>query len=128
MRNMNKSELFSMVLRQALISVLLTSGVSFANQDCVIDRHGNTLCPPPRAQCVKDRYGDWHCSGPGGGAVLDRYSQPACGIGRCVTDSRGEVMCSSMPGGRAAINRYGDAVCSEGCLHANRYNCQALTK
>jgi hypothetical protein len=38
-----------------------------------------------------------------------------CGRGACVADIHGEVMCSTVPRGAATLDRYGKAVCSEGC-------------
>jgi len=99
-----------------------------AQAGCVLDRYGNTLCPPARSSCVKDAYGDWHCSSAGGFALLDRYGQPVCGIGRCVVDRRGERRCASVPDGQAALDRYGEAVCSPSCVAAEASRCRPLRK
>lgn len=95
---------------------------------CVVDRYGNTLCPPARAACVKDAHGDWHCGPPGGAALLDRHGKPVCGIGHCVVDIRGEQRCASVPDGQAALDRYGEAVCSASCVAAESSRCQPLRR
>lgn len=122
-------------MRLLVISAVLTGcaaslgiTLAFASSGCVVDRYGATLCPPPRSECVRDSYGDWFCAGPGGGAALDRYMQPACGVGLCIADARGELKCASVADGRAAVDRYGEAVCTQGCMRATRSLCRPLTQ
>lgn len=110
------------------VAGILVLNPASARPGCVVDRYGNTLCPPPRAECVQDPYGDWYCAGPGGGAVLDRYSKPVCGVGRCIADTRGDVKCSTVPDGHVALDRYAEAVCTKACAPAERSLCQPLRK
>src|ERR1700716_504946 len=84
-----------------------------ATPGCVNDRYGNVQCPPPGGTCVKDLAGEVRCSPPDGGILLDRYKVPVCGLGQCVTDIKGS----------AALDRYGDAVCTEGCVSAAAQAC-----
>jgi hypothetical protein len=95
---------------------------------CVATRQGETLCGPADSRCVVDRYGDWYCSGAGGDATLNRTGAPVCGIGRCVADIHGEVMCSTEPRGAAALDRYSKAVCTTDCAPARADLCRPLTK
>jgi|SRR5438477_9868198 len=90
---------------------------------CVNDRYGNVQCPPPGGSCVKDRYDDIRCSPADGGILLDRYEVPVCGPGQCVTDIKGEVHCSRVAKGSAALDRYGDAVCTDGCVGGAAQTC-----
>jgi hypothetical protein len=95
---------------------------------CVANRQGEVVCGPADSRCVVDRYGDWHCSGSGGDAVLNRVGNPVCGVGRCVADIHGEVMCSREARGGAALDRYSTAVCASGCAPARAELCKRLVK
>lgn len=109
--------------------LLLGLGLPFtAEARCITTRHGDTLCAPAESRCVNDRYGDPYCSGSGGDAVLDRYGTAVCGVGRCVVQNDGEVMCSAEPRGSAALDRYSKAVCTSGCEPAQASRCKPLTK
>ncbi len=99
-----------------------------AEARCITTRYGETLCAPAESRCVNDRYGDPHCSGSGGDAVLDRYGTAVCGVGRCVMERDGNVMCSTEPRGSAALDRYAKAVCTSGCEPAQASRCKPLTK
>jgi hypothetical protein len=111
------------------ISVLVLVGLSLAaHAKCFTTLNGETLCAPADSRCVKDRYSAWFCSAPGGDAELNRIGTPVCGVGRCVTDLHGEVMCSTEPRGSAAIDIHAKAVCTSGCAPALAENCQPLTK
>ena len=63
-----------------------------------------------------------------GDAVQDRYGAAVCGIGRCVMERDGAVMCSNEPRGSAALDRYAKAVCTGGCEPAQASRCKPLTK
>jgi hypothetical protein len=93
------------------------------NPNCLSDRYGSVQCPPAGGSCLKDRYGEIWCSPPDGGILFDRYEVAVCGPGQCVIDNRGEVFCSSVPRGSAALNRYGEAMCTEGCVGATARAC-----
>lgn len=113
-----------------VLSVLLLGlGLPLAAEtSCVNDRYGEMRCAPAESRCVSDRYGDPQCSGSGGDAVLDRYGAAVCGVGRCVTERDGTVMCSTQPRGSAALDRYSKAVCTGGCEPAQASRCKPLTK
>jgi hypothetical protein len=114
--------------RFVAVSAMTLLSLSFtANAKCFTTLHGETLCAPAGSHCVKDRYGAWFCSSPGGDAILNRVGNPVCGVGSCVVDIHGEVMCSTVPRGSAAIDMYAKAVCTSGCKPALAENCQALT-
>ena len=107
-----------------LLAILLGFGLSAAHaQGCVNDRYGNVQCPPPGGSCVKDLAGDVRCSPADGGITLDRYRVPVCGPGQCIADSKGEIFCSRVGKGAAALDRYGDAVCTDGCIKATAQAC-----
>jgi hypothetical protein len=89
-----------------------------ATPGCVNDRHGNVQCPPPGGSCLKDYLDEVRCSPADGGISLDRYRKAVCGPGQCVVDTKGEVFCSRASKGSAALGRYGEAVCTEGCVAA----------
>lgn len=93
---------------------------------CVANRQGGVVCGPADSRCIVDHYGDWHCSASGGDAVLNRAGNPVCGVGRCVADLHGEVMCSREPRGGAALDRYSTAVCVSGCGPARAELCTPL--
>ena len=99
-----------------------------ATPGCVSDRYGNVQCPPPGGTCVKDLVGEVKCSPPDGGILIDRYQVPVCGPGQCVTDIKGEVYCSNVAKGSAALDRYGEAVCTEGCTKAAAQACTTPSK
>ena len=123
---MSKSSIARVI---AVLAVLGAIGISSsvrsqsATPGCVNDRYGSVQCPPPGGTCVKDLAGEVRCSQPDGGIQLDRYKVPVCGPGQCATDIKGEVFCSRVPKGSAALDRYGDAVCTEGCVSASAQAC-----
>lgn len=109
--------------------LLLGLGLPLAAEArCITTRYGETLCAPAESRCVNDRYRDPYCSGSGGDAVLDRYGTAVCGVGRCVMERDGAVMCSTEPRGSAALDRYAKAVCTGGCEPAQASRCKPLTK
>lgn len=57
-----------------------------------------------------------------------RYGAAVCGVGRCVMERDGNVMCSTEPRGSAALDRYSQAVCTGGCEPAQASRCKPLTK
>ena len=96
--------------------------------ECVNDRFGNVQCPPPGGSCLKDYLGEVRCSPADGGISLDRYKKAVCGPGQCVVDLGGEVFCSRVPKGSAALSRYGEAVCTGGCVGASAEACITPSK
>ena len=53
----------------------------------------------------------------------DPYGELLCGPGGCVTDQRGNILCSSQPRGAAMVDPQGIAVCTGGCVPANVNAC-----
>ena len=49
-------------------------------------------------------------------ANLHLHHQNQDGLGQCVTNRSGKVMCSSKTGGWAAIDANGQAVCETSCV------------
>jgi hypothetical protein len=90
---------------------------------CVNDRYGNVQCPPSGGSCLKDYLDEVRCSPADGGILLDRYKKAVCGPGQCIVDQAGDVFCSRAPKGSAALGRYGEAVCTEGCVRASAQAC-----
>jgi hypothetical protein len=120
---MHKSSIATLVAVLAAVGAIGTARSQSVNPGCVNDRYGNVQCPPPGGSCIKDRGGDIQCSPADGGVLLDRYQVPVCGPGQCVTDIKGEVFCSRVAKGSAAVDRYGEAVCTEGCIKAAAQAC-----
>ena len=123
---MSRSSIAGVIAVLAVLGAIGTSSSArsqSATPGCVSDRYGNVQCPPPGGTCIKDLAGEVRCSPPDGGILLDRYKVPVCGPGQCVTDIKGDVFCSGVPKGSAALNRYGDAVCTEGCVSAAAQAC-----
>ena len=73
--------------------------------------------------CVKDRYGEPFCSQADGSVAADRTGEVVCGRGACVADINGEIHCSTAPRGAATLDRYGRAVCVEGCERGSKSLC-----
>jgi hypothetical protein len=117
------------VILLALCALLWPAvGAQAQGSGCVTDRAGKTICPAPDARCLQDRYDDWFCSAPGGDIARNRHGELVCGVGLCVIDSRGDVLCSKAARGPSAIDRTGVAVCSQGCEMAQAKRCTALTR
>ena len=109
-------------LLQALL-LAASLGAAPATAQCVTDRHGNVLCPPPDSRCLQNLHGDWWCAPSGGDVVLDRARQAVCGPGQCQTDLRGDVKCSSQPRGSSALDRYREVQCTGACVAASAAAC-----
>ena len=127
----SKSSIAGAIAVLAALGAIGTSSSARAQSvtpGCVNDRYGNVQCPPPGGTCVKDRFGEVRCSPPDGGILMDRYQVPVCGPGQCVTDTKGEVFCSRVPKGSATLDRYGDAACTDGCIHAAAQACITPSK
>lgn len=111
-------------LLQLCVVALLASAASGAAAQCVSDRYGNSVCPPPGGRCMPDRLGDVICSPPDGGIVTDRKGDLVCGTGACIIDLRGDVRCSTVARGSASLDRYNEAVCTSGCALASAALCR----
>jgi len=123
---MSRSSIARVIAVLAVLGAIGTSSSARSQSltpDCLNDRYGNVQCPPPGGTCIKDFYGEVRCSPQDGGILLDRYKVPVCGPGQCIIDIKGEVFCSRVPKGSAALDRYGDAVCTEGCVSAAAQSC-----
>ena len=123
MSNSSIERVIAVLAALAAIGTSSSARSQSVSPGCVNDRYGNVQCPPPGGTCIKDLAGEVRCSAADGGILLDRYKVPVCGPGQCVTDVKGEVFCSRVPKGSAALDRYGDAVCTEGCVGAAAQAC-----
>jgi hypothetical protein len=112
------------VARRLLIVLAFCAGSgALAQDDCAKDRYGNPVCPPPGGRCMADRYGEPYCSQADGSVAADRTGEVVCGRGACVADINGEIHCSTAPRGAATLDRYGRAVCVEGCERGSKSLC-----
>jgi hypothetical protein len=50
-----------------------------------------------------------------------------CGIGRCITDSFGNIYCSKISNGAAMIDTSGDAKCYYGCEKGTSNLCESAS-
>lgn len=91
----------------ALYLAVFAASVAYAHGGCVQNSVGQIICAPPA-----------------GSLQTDPIGQIVCGPGECVTDSMGQVKCSSQPGGGAMTNDRGKVVCVGGCILANTSYCQ----
>lgn len=128
MRHPILSAISLIALSAALLCSLAAETADQPGRGCVNDRYGNPQCPPPGGRCMADRNGNIHCSTPGGGIILDRYQTPVCGPGQCQANRTGDIVCSSTPRGSAAVDRYGEIVCTGGCVPAAADACVVPVK
>jgi hypothetical protein len=91
----------------ALYLAVFTTSAAYAHGGCVQDSVGQIICAPPA-----------------GSLQTDPIGRIVCGPGECVTDSMGQVKCSSQPGGGAMTNDRGKVVCVGGCVLAKASYCQ----
>lgn len=98
----------SLIISFMLIGFMLFApAICWAATTCIRDGEPDTvLCPPPGGNLVKDTNGN-----------------VVCGIGWCVTNSKGNVKCSMVPGGAAILSGHGDSLCVGGCLEASGSLC-----
>ena len=111
------------LLIPAVAACVLTAPVEAQNAGCIADRSGKVICGPPDSSCALDRHGEVVCTKPGGGMMNDRYGELLCAPGGCVTDQRGDILCSSQPRGGAMLDQEGKAVCTGGCVPASAAAC-----
>ena len=122
--------LFATLTLVVCVTLLGASGKAFAQSgDCIVDRYNNTVCPPAKSVCIKESTNSTiKCSPPDGGIALSRYGVAQCGVGRCVSDIRGDLLCSKESGGSAAQDLYGNVVCTGGCAPAQASACSTPTR
>ena len=88
--------------------VLLMSSTVYATENCRQNIAGKIVCAPVD-----------------GTITVDKYGEVVCGIGNCIVNPSGTVLCSILPGGTAIINDKGVAVCSSGgCRSASQKYCR----
>jgi len=75
------------------------------------------------AECLTIN-GQVYCSPPNGSIKLNQVGEILCGVGQCVTNSLGQMLCSSQPGGSAIIAALGNTLCTGGCVPASASLCQ----
>jgi len=78
------------------------------------------------AQCFRDVMGNTFCAPPGGGLSTNSLGVPMCGLGGCVRDSLGRVICSSVRMGYATLDGLGRAKCTGNCVRGNPRLCQRM--
>ena len=78
--------------------------------DCVKDLVGNPLCAPPQ------------------GSIVRTIDGPACALGACVKDAKGQWQCSNITGGAATRGLTGGIMCQGGCAPPRRELCVDLGK
>lgn len=74
--------------------------------------------------CAQNNLGNIVCAPPGGNIMTNKDGMVVCGLGQCVTNRNGIVLCSAQPGGTASINELGMAVCTGKCVSPSKNNCK----
>ena len=83
------------------------------------------VTPAQGSNCVKDLVGGRVCAPPQG-SVVRTTQGPACALGACIKNSKGEWQCSNIPGGPAARSLTGEIKCQGGCVPPDRDLCIVL--
>jgi len=99
-----------------------------AQGGCVGVRNGKVVCGQPDSTCAANQRGEVVCTKPGGGMMNDQYGEQLCGLGYCVKDQRGNVLCSSHARGGATVDQSGNAVCAGGCVPGTKEACVRPSK
>ena len=74
--------------------------------------------------CAQNKFAQIVCAPPGGTIMINKYDDVVCGIGKCVVNKSGTILCSSQPGGAAAFDASGTPVCAGACVSASQRNCK----
>jgi hypothetical protein len=90
-----------------LALLFIIPGTALSHQDCEINSLGKPVCAPPM-----------------GGITKDKYGQPVCGMGQCLANNLGNIVCSAQKGGYSTIDLRGQTVCTGGCIPASASSCQ----
>jgi hypothetical protein len=94
---------------------------------CVVDIRGNQVCGIRADQCILDRYKAAWCAPANGTASKDRYDEVVCGVGACLRDVRGELLCAAEAGGATVTDVSGTTTCAGGCVPASQSACRLMT-
>ena len=70
------------------------------------------------------QYGKVLCAQTGGGALNDNDGNVRCGVGNCLKDDLGQVICFKEQGGDISIDEYGKVKCQGGCEDGKRSRCE----
>lgn len=102
---MNKHLLYCITLCTTLLTVSTPN--AFARGNCAQNNLGNIVCAPP-----------------GGTILTNKDGMIVCGLGQCVVNKNGTILCSAQPGGTAFLNDAGVAVCTGICMSPSKNNCK----
>ena len=117
-------------MKAVVVGLLLLAAFPALGQEakhCVTDLRGNQVCGTHAQQCILDRYRAAWCAPASGTAMKDRYDEVVCGVGACLRDIRGDIVCASEPGGATSTDVSGKASCAGGCVPASRQACRQMT-
>ena len=76
-------------------------------------------------ECLKDLVGKSVCA-PSQGSVVITIEGPACALGVCIKDTKGEWQCSNISGGAVVRGLTGEVRCLGGCQRPTREQCIEL--
>ena len=111
----------------ALLLLLAASAFGQEAKHCVVDLRGNQVCGTRPDQCILDRYRAAWCAPANGTATKDRYDEVVCGVGACLRDPHGEILCAAEAGGATVTDAAGKTTCAGGCRPASASVCRRMT-
>lgn len=77
-----------------------------------------------KSNCAQNNLGNIVCAPPGGTIMANKDGMIVCGLGQCVVNKNGTILCSAQPGGTAFVNDMGVAVCAGVCITPSKNNCK----
>jgi hypothetical protein len=110
-----------------LLVLAVLPAVGQEAKHCVTDLRGNQVCGTRADQCILDRYGAAWCAPSNGTAAKDRYDEVVCGVGACMKDVRGDIVCTGEAGGATVTDVTGQTSCAGGCVPASHLACRRMT-
>ena len=117
-------------MSRPILFILALAALSATAQEarhCVTDLRGNQVCGTRADQCILDRYGAAWCAPANGTATKDRYDEVVCGVGACLKDVHGDIVCTGEPGGATVTDATGNPSCPGGCVPASHLACRKMT-
>ena len=78
------------------------------------------------AQCYTNPLGSTYCPPPGGGLGVNGLGTAMCGLGGCVKDAFGTIICSNQQHGYATKNALGTVKCTGRCVRGVSSLCQRM--
>lgn len=108
--------LASIAATAALIGLKLHTPASAEQPRCFRHKDGGLRCPQGSITCLPDALGKVSCAPTDGGVERNNFGEPLCGPGYCMRDWKGDVFCSKTPRGASDVDRYGEPVCTGGCV------------